>query len=324
MEKLPKKINDERKEEAKSLLLEGYTLEEVAEETGVSRRAIASMKKELIENSPELAQILNESKYNRFIRKSEAKYVVKIKKEQALFEDLEEGWVFHLTAEELKHKESSKWWSFIVYPESAEPNWKEKLRNLNCELSISPLHDKDLWMHDSPAIVEEETGEVLEEKGSKYKCGDRKKEHWHCIIKFDRTISYKEANRIVRAITNGPYLQKCMSLKGAFEYFTHMNHPEKYQYEKDEIERYNGFIIETTASDRIVIIDEMGKAIKEHEFIDIEEVRAFYEGQYEYINVLALKSYFFEKLTQVNYRNRYPEGRVQRVKIIENENKKEN
>ena len=317
---MPKKISDKQNEEAKSLLLEGYTLEEVAEETGISRRAIANIKKELTENNPELAQQLTESKYNKFIRKSEEKYLKKVEKEKNLFEDLEEGWIYHLTMEELKHKESSKWWSFIVYPESAEPNWKEKLRNLQCELSISPLHDKDLWTHDSPAIVDEETGEVLEEKGSKYKCGDRKKAHWHCIIKFDRVVSYKEANRIVRAITNGPYLQKCMSLKGAFEYFTHMNHPEKYQYEKDEIERYNGFIIETTASDRIVIIDEMGKAIKENKFFNIEEVRVFYEGQYEYINVLALKSYFFEKLTQVNYRERFPEGRVQLVKIIENEN----
>ena len=318
---MPKKTNDNQKEEIKGLLLDGATLEEVAEATGVSRRTVASIKKELIEIIPELAQTLNENKYNRYIQKSEAKYLAKIEKEQELFEDIEEGWVYHLTAEEIRHKESSKWWSFIVYPESAVKNWKEKLRLLGCELAISPLHDKDFWTHDSPEIVDEETGEVIEEKGSRYKCGDRKKAHWHCIIKFEKTIKYKEANEIVRAITNGPYLQKCMSLKGQYEYFTHMNNPEKYQYDKSEIERYNGFIIEATQTDRIIMIDEIGRVIEEKGFLDLGEVRKHYEGQYEYINVIALKGYYFEKLTQVNFRRKFPEGRTQKVRIVTEEEK---
>lgn len=309
-------INNEQKEEVKGLLLDGATLEEVVEATGVSRRTVARIKKELTETSPELAQTLSENKYNRYIQKSEAKYLIKIEKEKELFEDIEEGWTYHLTAEEIRHRESSKWWSFIVYPESAEPNWKEKLQLLGCELAISPLHDKDLWTHDSPEVVDEETGEIIEEKGSRYKCGTKKKSHWHCIIKFDRTISYKEANELVRKITNGPYLQKCMSLKGQYEYFTHMNNPEKYQYEKSEIERYNGFIIEATQTDRIIMIDEIGRVIAEKEFIDLGEVRKHYEGQYEYINVIALKGYYFEKLTQVNFRRKFPEGRTQKVRLV--------
>lgn len=318
---MPKKTNDNQKEEIKGLLLDGATLEEVAEATGVSRRTVASIKKELTETSPELAQTLNENKYNRYIQKSEEKYLAKIEKEQELFEDIEEGWVYHLTAEEIRHRESSKWWSFIVYPESAEKNWKEKLQLLGCELAISPLHDKDLWTHDSPEIVDEETGEIIEEKGSRYKCGEKKKSHWHCIIKFEKTIKYKEANKIVRAITNGPYLQKCMSLKGQYEYFTHMNNPEKYQYEKSEIERYNGFIIEATQTDRIIMIDEIGRVIAEKEFLDLGEVRKHYEGQYEYINVIALKGYYFEKLTQVNFRRKFPEGRTQKVRLVTDEEK---
>lgn len=318
---MPKRTNDNQREEIKGLLLDGATLEEVAEVTGVSRRTVASIKKELTENNPELAQTLNENKYNRHIQKSEEKYLTKIEKEQELFEDIEEGWVYHLTAEEIRHRESSKWWSFIVYPESAEKNWKEKLQLLGCELAISPLHDKDLWTHDSPEVVDEETGEVIEEKGSRYKCGEKKKSHWHCIIKFEKTIKYKEANKIIRAITNGPYLQKCMSLKGQYEYFTHMNNPEKYQYEKSEIERYNGFIIEATQTDRIIMIDEIGRVIAEKEFLDLGEVRKHYEGQYEYINVIALKGYYFEKLTQVNFRRKFPEGRTQKVRLVTDEEK---
>lgn len=315
-------INSNQKEEVLRLLLEGNTYNDIVEITGISKRTICNIKKELTEKDPELAQKLNENKYNTFIKKSEDKYLKKIEKEKNLFEDLEEGWVYHLTAEEQRHKESSKWWSFIVYPESATYCWKEKLQLLGCELAISPLHDKDLWTHDSSVVIDEETGEVLEEKGSRYKCGERKKAHWHCIIKFNNTLSYREANVIIRKITNGPYLQKCLSLKGQYEYFTHMNNPDKYQYEKDEIERYNNFVIETTQSDRIVMVDEMARVIKEKEFMNLEEIRQYYEGQYEYINVLSLKSYFFEKLTQVNYRKYYPEGRVQLVKLIKDEDEK--
>lgn len=314
-------INNEQKQEIKRLLLDGATLEETAEATGVSRRTVASVKKELTETSPELAQTLNENKYNRYIQKREGDFLKKIEKEKELFEDIEEGWVYHLTAEEIRHKESSKWWSFIVYPESAEENWKEKLQLLGCELAISPLHDKDLWTHDSSEIVDEETGEIVEEKGSRYKCGEKKKPHWHCIIKFEKTIKYREANNIIRAITNGPYLQKCMSLKGQYEYFTHMNNPDKYQYEKSEIEKYNNFIIEPTQTDRIIMIDEIGRVIAEKEFLDLGAVRKHYEGQYEYINVISLKAYFFEKLTQVNFRRRFPEGRIQKVRLVTEERK---
>lgn len=309
-------LSSTEKEDVERRLLEGFTLEEVAEETGASRRTVARIKKELTEKAPELAQILDENKYNKNLRKSEEKYLKKIEKEKILFEDLEEGWVYHMTAEELRHKESSKWWSFIAYLESAGKDWKKRLQLLGCEAAVSPLHDKDLWDHDSDEVVDEETGEVIAERGSRYKCGERKKAHWHGILKFDKTIKYKEANEIIRGITNGPYIQKCLSLKGQFEYFSHMNNPEKYQYERSEIEKYNGFVIEPTQADRVVMIDEIGRVIADRGFLDLGEVRKHYEGQYEYINVISLKAYFFEKLTQVNFRKQFPEGRTQKVRIV--------
>lgn len=314
---MPKKISDDVVKKIKTLLIDGYTSKEIADELGIGEKTVKRKRKELAETNPELTQQLNESKYNRYVRQCEDKYIKKIEKEKVLFEDKEEGWVYHLSAEDLKSKQSSKWWTFIVYPESAPENWIEKLRNLQCELAISPLHDKDLWTHDSPGIVDEETGEVLEEQGARYKCGTRKKSHWHCIIKFDRMVSYTEANSIVRNITNGPYLQKCMSLKGAYEYFIHLNNPDKYQYEKDEIQKFNNFIIEATQADRVILIDEMTKVIRERKFTDIAQVAEYYQGQYEYINVLSLKAFYFEKLTQVNFRKLNPEGRTQRVKLID-------
>ena len=78
----------------------------------------------------------------------------------------------------------------------------------------------------------------------------------------------------------------------------------------------NGFVIEATQTDRIIMVDEIGRTIRENRFTNIEEVRKHYEGQYEYINVISLKSYYFEKLTQVNFREKFPEGRTQKVRIV--------
>ena len=34
-------------------------------------------------------------------------------------------------------------WTFVVYPESVVPDWKEKLEKLYTQALISPLHNKD-------------------------------------------------------------------------------------------------------------------------------------------------------------------------------------
>ncbi len=309
-------ISSEKKEVVKSLLLDGRTLDEVAEEVGISRRSVVNIKNELIKINPETAQIISENKSNTLLKKKEVEITEKLSKEKALFEDVEEGWIYHITAEEWNNRLKSLWWIMIVYPESAPKGWEEKLKSLGIQMAISPLHDKDVWTHDSPEVVDEETGEIIEKKGSKYKSGDRKKSHYHVILKFEKLMGYKEVNTEIRPITNSPYLQKCYSLKGQYEYLIHLNHPDRYQYEKDEIRTYNGFFIEPNMRDRMILVDEIGKTIAENKFTDIEQVRQYYEGQIEYINVISLKGFYFEKLTQVWWRKKNPDGRKQLVKIV--------
>lgn len=308
-------LSEPKRKRLTEMLCDGFTQKEVADELKISEKTVSRVKKALVESNSELAHVLTENKYNRFVRKSEEKFNKKIGLEKKLFEDKEEGWTFHMTAEEFKAQKSSKWWSGIVYPESADENWLERLTQLQCEISVSPLHDKDFWNHDSPAVMDDD-GVIIEDKGSRYKAGDRKKAHWHFIIKFDKMMTFEEVNRLIREITNGPYLQKCYSLKGMYEYFIHLNNPEKYQYDKSEIQSFNGFIIETTNADRIVMVDEVGRVIDENGFDNMMELRRYYDGQYEYINVISLKSFYFEKLLQTNYRIHFPEGRTQNVRLV--------
>ena len=55
-----------------------------------------------------------------------------------------------------------------------------------------------------------------------------------------------------------------MSVVGAYRYFIHLDNPEKYQYERDEIKVYNGFEVSLTNK-------EIRVAITEIEQICIEE-----------------------------------------------------
>ena len=303
---MPQRLTEQKRAKIEELIQEGWEYQEIAKSLKISEKTVVRIKKELAETVPELTQTISENKYKRKHEKSQKKYLDKIKGEKALFEDIEEGWIFQMTAEEMKKKEGGRWWAFIVYPESAPKDWERKITLLHCEWAHSPLHDKDVWEHDK---VDEETGEIL------YKSGDRKKAHYHCLIKTEKPVSYKQINELIRPLTNGPYLQKCLSLKGAYEYFVHLNHPDRYQYEKDEICRFNNFVIETTRTDRIIICDEIAQMIVEKKWTKQTELTMYYAGQYEYIDVISTKAFYFRELLTDNYRVK--NGRNQTIEISE-------
>ena len=37
----------------------------------------------------------------------------------------------------------SRYWTFLIYPESAPKDWYSKLEELHIPICVSPLHDKD-------------------------------------------------------------------------------------------------------------------------------------------------------------------------------------
>ena len=38
----------------------------------------------------------------------------------------------------------SRYWAFIVYPESCKENWENELEETGLQFAVSPLHDKDI------------------------------------------------------------------------------------------------------------------------------------------------------------------------------------
>lgn len=110
-----------------------------------------------------------------------------------------------------KNAERTRNWSTILYPESCDPDWKEFLLSLHVSFAVSPLHDKDV----------DPNGEV-------------KKAHWHIVFAFDSVKSYDQVKDICDLICATPP-QVCFSLRGQIRYFCHLDNPDKYPYNPDEI-----------------------------------------------------------------------------------------
>ena len=132
-------------------------------------------------------------------------------------------------------------WSFIVYPESAPPNWRDIIDDLNIEWVESPLHDKDV------------DGD-----------GEGKKPHWHILVTFEGKKSFEQIKEITDSV-NAPIPQKAASAKGLVRYMIHLDNPEKHQYERSGIIAHGGAdvaeLLKPTSSSRHLLIGEMQEYI---------------------------------------------------------------
>lgn len=316
-------ISEDKQNLIRKRLVQGIPIEDIAAEAKVSRSTVKRYK------SKTPVQVLKEEQDTgdssiRYdcttqLTKLEEKFTRKMQGALELYEDEEEGWCYHLAKSDYRMRTSGLWWTAVAYPESVPERWIEKLRATGMEIAISPLHDKDKWNHDSPEMVNAETGEIIP-KGDRYKFGDRKKAHWHIILKSDKRMSFMEANNLIRNITNGPYIQKCRSLRNAYEYFLHLNNPDKYQgYEKDEIQTYNNFHLEPNKYEAGMMQCEILNAIRDKGLTEVWELIDLYRDQPEYITIIAGKPAIFTSLLNSQWKKAHPEGKVQRVRLVEKE-----
>lgn len=315
-------ISDEKTKLIRRRLVQGRPLAEIAEEAGVSQSTVQRVKKATPDEVYKEAEDSGDGaiKLTNVLTKTEEKYTKKLQGAMQLYEDDVEGWCYHLDKADYRLRTSGCWWSFIVYPESAPAGWWERLVATGLELARSPLHDKDKWTHDSPEMVDAETGEIIP-KGARYKANDRKKAHWHGIAKSDKRMSFQDANSLIQGITHGPYIQKCRSLKNAYEYFEHLNHPDKYQgYDKNEIVLANNFHLEPNKYEAGVMQCEIINTIHDNGMTEVWQLTEHYRDQPEYIAIIAAKPGIFTSLLHSLWNRQNPEGKVKRVKIVEDGN----
>ena len=110
-------------------------------------------------------------------------------------------------------------WAFVLYPDSAPPDWVDLLQKTGLACAISPLHDADL----NPT-------------------GEPKKAHYHVILSYSGPTSFQVVKGITDSL-NQPIPQPLEQVRGYYRYLTHMDNPEKAQYSISDIRHVNGFDI---------------------------------------------------------------------------------
>lgn len=314
-------ISEEKQKLIRKRLAQGRPIAEIAEEAGVSTKTVQRWKKktptEVYNAETDSGDSSIKMDNSTMLTKMEQKYTKKLEGALQLYEDDVEGWCYHLDKADYRMKTSGMWWSFIVYPESAPEGWWERLKATGMEIARSPLHDMDKWTHDSPEMVDISTGEIIP-KGARYVAGDPKKGHWHGIAKSDKRMSYQEANNLIRSITHGPYIQKCRSIKNAYEYFVHLNQPDKFQfYRKEDILTANGFHLEPNKYEAGQMQCEIINTIHDKGMTEVWQLTEHYRDQPEYTMIIASKPGIFTSLLHSLWNKQNPEGKIKRVKIVD-------
>ena len=115
---------------------------------------------------------------------------------------------------------TGRYWCFVLYPESAPNDWRERLNVSGIQWALSPLHDKDT----NPD-------------------GTQKKLHRHGILVWSQKTTYNNVKNFTQGVLNATIPQKLGSPVGYYRYFTHEDNPEKASYDKRDIESGNGFDI---------------------------------------------------------------------------------
>ena len=254
---------------------------------------------------------------------SQAKELNHLNELKRKYEDTEEGWVYDAAVEEYKSKRTSRTFAGIVYGLDEEK--KKDLANLleakGFSGEISPTHDKDIWSHDSPAVIDETTGEVIEEAGSRYHSGDRKKSHNHVMIQLDQPITYRNFNEMIhRILPDTPMWIMVGSVKGQHNYFTH--HTEaaikagKYLYDESEMLTFGCFEMTLTKRDRQLIIAMIAGEIVENKICYMSELVERHNHIPEEIGIIKDCSFFFKSLIDEQWRKANPEGRISRTKVM--------
>lgn len=185
-------------------------------------------------------------------------------------------------------KVKKRYWTFVLYPESAPEDWRDILQRTGLEIAVSPLHDKDI----NPG-----TEEV-------------KKPHYHLILCYEGPTTGNAVKKLTDEL-NQPIPLPIDSVRGLYRYFTHKDNPEKFQYDEKDISSINGFDIadysDLSSSEVSRIKLELTKFIKES---DLTEYSDFMDKVIE----LDKQDYFLIASTNTIYFNNYLCSRRNKIK----------
>ena len=168
-------------------------------------------------------------------------------------------------------------WALIAYPDSLPDDWLQILADTGLQVAISPLHDSDL----NPD-------------------GEPKKAHYHLILCYPGPQTYNAVKTLADSL-HCPIPKPLESIRGAYRYFTHLDNPEKFQYDASLIQCLNGFSIldyvELTKSEVLRIKQDLQGFIRAQNIFEYSDLMDTLQdsGNSDYYDVASSNTYFFEK-----------------------------
>lgn len=162
--------------------------------------------------------------------------------------------------------------AYVVYPESAPADWIEQLQQTGLSFVVSPLHDKDVDPTGTP-----------------------KKPHYHVIISWDNTTTYRAARGLCDKL-RCPRPQALKSPNAMYRYMQHLDNPDKYQY-TDIPTTYNGWVRPLNAADVVQLKREIWGMVYTNDCQEYGELlMVCVEHGSEYFDVASSHTIFFSKI----------------------------
>lgn len=171
----------------------------------------------------------------------------------------------------------SRVWAAILYPESLPPGWNETIIHIGLKSALSPLHNMDLL----PDGV------------------TKKKDHFHFLMVWDGPTTYQTAKSISRGLLKGTIPIPIVSPRGYYRYFTHLDNPDKAQYDPKQITHYNGFdpgdFLELTKSEVLAEKKALVMLCLENGFMDYADLVEYvmFNGTDVQFDVVSGNTMFF-------------------------------
>lgn len=108
----------------------------------------------------------------------------------------------------------AKNYTMVLYPDDLPENWRDILAETMLNFVISPFHDKDINPDGTP-----------------------KKPHYHALVNASGNwIAMNTLVELGQKLKGIAEPQKCSNPQGMVRYFTHMDNPEKAQYNQADIQ----------------------------------------------------------------------------------------
>lgn len=194
-------------------------------------------------------------------------------------------------------KVKKRHWGMVLYLESAPKDWKDQLLMTGLKIAISPYHDKDVF----------DDGEHK---------GLPKKPHHHLILSYDGPTTFGNVESLTKRL-NQPIPIPLDNVGAYYRYFTHMDHPDKYQYSAADIQTLNGFnigdFVEMTKSEVTRYKRELVQFIQDNElteYADLLDALMAGVGPSEWFDVASNNTLFFTAyLKSRRFRVERKEGR---------------